>query len=168
MEAAWQHEVQGLYDELRALAACPVANVPEWSKALVDGWQPPVVFSPATRFGTLMLEVPADARPKHERLALPGPAMLTQPLMLAYPQQGSILIETKNVSDGESSAAIDNVLLRLLCATPPGKVSFTIIDTCSGSARTSPGSCTSVTTRSADQSPHLDAARSDRGDARPN
>lgn len=128
MEAAWQHKVQGIDAELRALAASAEANVAAWSKALVDAWQPPVAFSPATRFGSLMLEVPSDARPKHERLALPGPATITQPLMLAYPQQGSILIETRSVSDGESSAAINNVLLRLLCATPPGKVSFTIID----------------------------------------
>ena len=128
LEANWQLKVQPVYDELARLCEAPEAKVPDWSKSLVDAWQPPATFSPGTKFGSVTLNLSAESLPKHERLALPGPALIEQPLMLAYPQQGSILIQTNSVSDGESSAAINNVVLRLLCATPPGKVCFTIID----------------------------------------
>ena len=128
LESEWKSQVTPLYEAFQHLSAAAPANVPAWDKAWVDAWTPPAAFSPATRFGSIKLDLPTDALPKNARLALPGPASLTQPLMLAYPQQGSILIETSSVSDGESSAAINNIILRLLCATPPGKVSFTIID----------------------------------------
>src|SRR3569833_3205634 len=66
--------------------------------------------------------------PKDERLALPGPAQFSVPLLLTYPLQGSILFETPKVGQDEAIAAINNIIFRLLSTNPAGKLSFTIFD----------------------------------------
>jgi hypothetical protein len=49
-------------------------------------------------------------------------------LLLAYPQQGSILFETPKTGHDEAVAAINNIIFRLLSTNPAGKLSFTIFD----------------------------------------
>src|SRR5208282_2104333 len=66
--------------------------------------------------------------PKDRRLALPGPATFSVPLVLAYPLEGSILFETARTGNDEPVETINNVIFRLLSTTPPGKLSFTIFD----------------------------------------
>src|SRR5260370_15478723 len=61
-------------------------------------------------------------------LALPGPARFALPLMLAYPEQGSVLFETPNSRREDMIGALNNVILRLLSVAPPGRLNFTIVD----------------------------------------
>ena len=70
----------------------------------------------------------AEAMPKDARLTWPGPTVLSVPLSLVCPQQGSILFETGKASGDEAFGAINNFIFRLLPATPPGKLNFTIFD----------------------------------------
>ena len=127
IEATFKASVTPLCTELQALNAAAPANATAWTSALVEAWKPTTVFTDATRFGRLALDLTA-LLPKDPRLALPCSPQLDAPLMLAYPKQGCILIETNSASDAGASATINNILVRMLCSTPPGKVAFTILD----------------------------------------
>ncbi len=66
--------------------------------------------------------------PKGERFPLPGPPQVSLPLALTYPNQGSLLFKTSDSGGSGIIGAINNIILRLLSTTPPGKLSFTLID----------------------------------------
>ena len=70
----------------------------------------------------------AEAAPKDPRLALGGPATFSLPLLLTFPEEGSILLETNGPGREQMLAALNNLILRLLSTAPPGRLSFTIID----------------------------------------
>ncbi|MEI6537233.1 MAG: FtsK/SpoIIIE domain-containing protein, partial [Verrucomicrobiaceae bacterium] len=53
---------------------------------------------------------------------------MTIPLSLTFPDQGSLLFETNESGDAVAASVMNNIILRLLATTPPGKLSFTIID----------------------------------------
>ncbi len=126
METAWKQHVHSLYQAIAEMNAAAPSNVPAWSKSMVESWTPPPAFSPATRFGQLALQL--TTLPKDPRLALPGSEQISVPLLLAYPQLGSLLIETQAASNETVRGTLNNLMLRLLCTTPPGKVAFTVLD----------------------------------------
>ena len=128
--ADWQQEITPIYQEIAAIQSEVTAKFPEWSEAFVDAWQPPTAFTPATKFGSLSLDLakPPTALPKDPRLALPGPKQVSLPLALTFPTEGSMLFETKDSGGASVMGTINNTLLRLLSTTPPGKLSFTFID----------------------------------------
>src|SRR5204862_6277160 len=66
--------------------------------------------------------------PKDPRLALPVSNTFSVPLLLTYPREGSILMETNKAGAEEAFEAMNNIIFRLLSTTPPGKLSFTIFD----------------------------------------
>jgi hypothetical protein len=49
-------------------------------------------------------------------------------MALQLPHDGSILFETNGPGRETAIGALNNIILRLLATTPPGKLSFTIID----------------------------------------
>jgi len=124
----WKETLEPVYASISEMNAAIAPHFPEWTKDYVEGWSPTIEFTPATKFAHLNVDLTKHAMPKDERLTLPGPAQLSIPLALSFPYQGSLLFET---SDSGSAAVIDtlnNIILRLLATTPPGKLSFTIID----------------------------------------
>lgn len=125
----WETRTKRIYDGLAA-AQADGATFPEWTRDYADGWVPAKKFGHTTKFGDIAVDVEAlaGAMPKDERLALPGPATLDVPLMLAYPSGGSFLLETDGGSRAEMAGALNNVIMRLLATVPPGKLSFTIFD----------------------------------------
>jgi len=50
------------------------------------------------------------------------------PLALTFPAEGSLLFETSGSGEPAVVDTVNNVILRLLTSTPPGKLAFTIID----------------------------------------
>src|SRR5207253_1748508 len=70
----------------------------------------------------------SGALPDDQRLALPGAARFSLPLLLTFPDRGSILFETKESGREPAIAALNNLVLRLLSGAPPGRVVFTILD----------------------------------------
>src|SRR5260370_11157630 len=74
------------------------------------------------------LEKLCDGLPQDPRWAFPGPPRCALPLMLAYPEQGSVLFETPNSRREDMIGALNNVILRLLSVAPPGRLNFTIVD----------------------------------------
>jgi DNA segregation ATPase FtsK/SpoIIIE, S-DNA-T family len=130
LENEWKHSSQSLYDQISAANAGADQLFPEWDPAKWKDWTPPRVFKNAAKFGRLEVDVAAlaGAMPKDRRLALPGPAVFSVPLTLAYPLGGSVLFETAKGGETEAVTAINNIIFRLLSTTPPGKLSFTIFD----------------------------------------
>ncbi len=130
LEHEWKRRMISTYQGIEAMNAATAERYPAWSGALVQQWQPVSEFMPATKFGHFHLDLtqPPHTAPKDPRLALPGSADVQIPLCLTYPHQGSLLFETNEAGDGTVGSIFNNVILRLLATTPPGKLSFTIVD----------------------------------------
>jgi S-DNA-T family DNA segregation ATPase FtsK/SpoIIIE len=126
----WKEKVIPLYEEINALNDAINPGFPDWTPGEVNGWTPPRVFSPVARFGRLELNLARDPEriPTDPRLALPGSAQVSLPLALSFPEEGSLLFETRDSGGAAVIGTLNNVILRLLSKTPPGKVAFTIID----------------------------------------
>ena len=129
LETDWNNSIRSIYEKIQAANAEADKTFPAWDSAAWKDWTPPREFRNAAKFGRLEVELAkfAEMLPKDKRLALPGP-VISVPLTLAFPLEGSILFETNKGGEAEAVAAINNIIFRLLSATPPGKVSFTIFD----------------------------------------
>ncbi|HUZ08082.1 MAG TPA: FtsK/SpoIIIE domain-containing protein, partial [Candidatus Paceibacterota bacterium] len=130
LEADWKNAVTPLCEQLRAANDAAEKAFPAWDDASWKNWTPPLEFQNAAKFARL--ESPVEkftgALPKNPRLKWPGPEIISAPLSLVFPAQGSILFETGKSSGDEAFGAINAVIFRLLATTPPGKLSFTIFD----------------------------------------
>ncbi|GDY23088.1 hypothetical protein LBMAG56_44350 [Verrucomicrobiota bacterium] len=130
LETAWQPRIQALYAAIAAAQTSAATLFPPWPAGWVETWKAPADFGNAAQFGQLQIDLPtlAETVPQDPRLSLPGPARFTLPLLLTYPERGSVLLETASTGRDEMIAALNNIILRLLATAPPGRLSFTIID----------------------------------------
>ena len=130
LEAGWKNTLQPIYEKISMANAAAENDFPDWQSGVWKNWKPPTGFKNAAKFAKLEVDVAAlaETMPKNKRLELPGPADFSVPLSLAYPLEGSILFETNKGGEAGAVTAINNIIFRLLSATPPGKVSFTIFD----------------------------------------
>jgi nicotinamide riboside kinase len=130
LEADWKSRIQSLGESIRAASAAAEKNSPAWDAASWSSWTPPATFQNAATFGRLEVDVAqfAGPLPQDARLRWPDAATISLPLSLVSPQQSSILFETTQAGGNEAVAAMNNLIFRLLAATPPGKLSFTIFD----------------------------------------
>jgi DNA segregation ATPase FtsK/SpoIIIE, S-DNA-T family len=130
LEADWRARTAPMRERIDAATAAAQQQFPEWKPDLWANWQPPHAFTNAARFARLELDVKrfADETPEGARLAFPGGTAVSLPLVLTYPQQGSVLFETPRGGNERVIAALNNIIFRLLATTPVGKLSFTIID----------------------------------------
>ena len=130
LQADWKRQITPLYQTLEAMNATASAWFPAWTPALADAWTPPTAVLPATQFGRIEADLTAhpEGLPKDPRLALPGSPKITLPLALAVPSESSLLFETTGPGDDTVIGTLNQIILRLLTTTPPGKISFTIID----------------------------------------
>ncbi|MEO6181624.1 MAG: FtsK/SpoIIIE domain-containing protein, partial [Verrucomicrobiota bacterium] len=130
IKAEWESKIGPLYATIGRVGPAaekffPSANAEFWKE-----WSSPEKFEQAAKFGRLDVDVEklAGRIPQDEKLKLPGPIQFPLPLLLTYPQQGALLIETKESGRNEAIAALNQTILRLLSTAPPGKLSFTVID----------------------------------------
>lgn len=130
IEENWRREIVPVYQDIDRMNGA-LAEFSDWSPQAVEDWVPPVKFTPAVKFARLELDLAArpGAIPKNPRLSLPGAARVSIPLALSFPDRGSLLFEAAD-SAGRATVigTLNNIILRLLSTTPPGKLSFTIID----------------------------------------
>lgn len=126
----WKREINPIYETIESMNATTAAKFPPWSSEVVDGWTPPREFTSAVRFGQIDLDLAAGdlSLPKNPRLALSGPSKVSIPVALSFPLEGSLLYESSESAGSGAMEVINNIILRLLATTPPGKLSFTIID----------------------------------------
>lgn len=125
LQAGWTDTMVPLYRTLDAMNDRLAVFSPAWDARYVESWTPPAEFPPGAKFASLHVDVTA---PKDPRLALPGPARVSIPLALTFPSQGALLFETSDSGNPAVVGTLNNIILRLLSTTPPGKLSFTIID----------------------------------------
>ncbi len=130
LEQEWQREIGPLHATIAGMNAVMDERFPKWNPRMVEDWLPATEFAPVVKFAALDLDFAkrGDAAPKDPRLALPGGPHVSIPLALRFPEQGSLLFETNESADATVIGTFDNIILRLLATTPPGKLSFTIID----------------------------------------
>lgn len=130
LQRDWQSTILPIYQAIEAMNVTAADCFPEWSEQLIETWKPPTDFAETAKFAWLDIEVAqlANALPRDPRLALPASHHLSLPLALTFPNQGSLLCETKESCGAATSGILNNIVLRLLAATPPGKIGFTIID----------------------------------------
>jgi hypothetical protein len=125
---AWESDVIPSFQTLSSLETTAISQFPHWTTAACTNWTPPTEIPLAIRIGKIEVDPAklAGALPSASQLSLPNSSPLAAPLSLAFPDQGSIMIE----SDGGSAAAIalSTTALRLLASHPPGRASFVFID----------------------------------------
>jgi DNA segregation ATPase FtsK/SpoIIIE, S-DNA-T family len=130
LQDQWNNKLGPVYADIKSAQTLAEQLFPEWSAPALASWTPPAKFAHAAKFGRLDVDVAKmwDAPPRQAGLVLPGPAQFSLPLCLAYPDQGSILLETVNSGHEQAIEVLNNIILRLLSTSPPGRLNFTIID----------------------------------------
>jgi hypothetical protein len=130
LEGEWKAKLEPIYAEIHSAQKLADKLFPDWSANLLSNWAPPEKFSQAAKFGRLDVDVAAlcGSRPRQPGLSLPGPEKFWLPLCLAYPDQGSILLETAKTGHDQAISLLNNIILRLLSTAPPGRLNFTILD----------------------------------------
>ncbi len=130
LENEWRTNVLPLYNKVNEINAAAAALFPEWDAQSWGKWQAPDEFVDATAFGKMHVNLPelCGQFTTDSRLAFPGPDCFDMPVFIKLPQQGSLLFETRAACRKSALGALNNIILRLLAGSPPGKVAFTIID----------------------------------------
>jgi hypothetical protein len=118
------------YDALVSGAVAVAAQFPPWSQFNVNHWQPPAAFPAVLPAGTIDVDLGrlTGVALESGTLKLPGPAQFSVPLCLTFPRGGSLLLETNRQGREEAIAVLNNLILRLLAASPPGRIQFSLID----------------------------------------
>ncbi len=130
IEAEWKSVLQPIYAAVGTTNETLAKLFPPWEPALLDTWRPPAEFAAVAKFGHLDIDVQqlSEIGQPNSSLVLPGPARFPVNLGLLYPKEGSILLETQNQGREQAIGALNNIMLRLLANSPPGRLKFTIFD----------------------------------------
>jgi DNA segregation ATPase FtsK/SpoIIIE, S-DNA-T family len=130
LDEEWRASVEPAYATVRELNLTADELFPPWAQEFCDRWKPPARFSGAAKLGTLEVDFEklSEIPLAQTRFALPGPVQFSVPVSLTYPAQGSVLIETGETGREQAVGALNNIILRILTTSPPGKMNFTILD----------------------------------------
>jgi DNA segregation ATPase FtsK/SpoIIIE, S-DNA-T family len=130
LEAEWKGKLQPVFKAISAAQTTAEKLFPGWQSSSWQQWTPPPEFAQAAKFGQMQVDVTklAAAFPRNKHLTFPGPTTFNLPLLLTFPQQGSVLFETKNSGREEVITSLNNIILRLLSVATPGRVNFSILD----------------------------------------
>ncbi len=130
MESQWKQGMAETYAMIHQVNDASARYFPEWTDTSWKAWKPPHDFIPAIRFGEMQInlaEIPGGI-PQDQRLILDEPTNFTLPAFLAFPEQGSLLLESSAEGRPQAMLTLQLTMFRLLTSFPPGKVRFTIID----------------------------------------
>ena len=107
LETDWKTKLGPLYETVAAAGAQADKLFPPWQPEIWENWRPPVQFADAAKFARLDVDVEklSEGLPKDARLTLPGPPKLSLPLLLTYPNAGSVVLETNNTGRDENLAS---------------------------------------------------------------
>ncbi|MEN9678631.1 MAG: hypothetical protein RIS76_4527, partial [Verrucomicrobiota bacterium] len=126
----WSLRIGLLFDQLQAARDTVDREFPAWDPVRWEHWTPPTSVADGVPFGSLEVDVGplCGGLPEDPALPLPGPRHLSVPLVLSYPDAGSLLIESGGPGDDTALDTLNQILLRLMASLPPGRLSVTIID----------------------------------------
>lgn len=107
-----------------------VAEFPDWESPAWADWHPPARVPDTVRFAVASLDRDQlePLLPRDPRLALPPGLALSVPLAVAFPEPGSLLLETGKTGRAQAIAVLNTMIFRLLLASPPGRIAFTLLD----------------------------------------
>ncbi|MEM9480541.1 MAG: FtsK/SpoIIIE domain-containing protein [Verrucomicrobiota bacterium] len=129
IETDWGAEIGPIYEKFAALQKVTSETFEDWTPEYCEGWKPPTEFAHAGKFARIDVDTSKLVTvPKADVLALPEPTKLEVPLSVSLPREGSLLFETDSSAKDVLIDTLNNVVLRLLSKSPPGKLGFTIID----------------------------------------
>ena len=130
LESEWARDVLPLYRELQSAGDTLSQDFPAWDSGGWEHWTPPSSVAEAIPFGSIEVDLAqlCGGLPNDARLALPGPAQLSVPLFLGFPEAGSLMVETHRAGAEEALGVLNQILLRLLASMPPGRLNITVID----------------------------------------
>ena len=102
---------------------------PNWERIDWSDWKPSSDPVPLIPFGNFEFELNMfeGGVPTDSRLAIPQ-TQFSLPAVLSFPDRPSLLLETFDEGRPLAVRSLQNIMLRLLTALPPGKVRFTVID----------------------------------------
>ncbi|MDF1852362.1 MAG: FtsK/SpoIIIE domain-containing protein [Verrucomicrobiales bacterium] len=95
-----------------------------------EQWTPPEHFESLLPFAKLRF-APASEEfeiPQSDRFAMPGDLAFDLPLRLRIPDVASILLETRQAGREEAIQFLNYLTLGWLASSPPGRLSFSLID----------------------------------------
>ena len=98
----------------------------DWSDPAWKDWKPSKKYATRVRFGEMHVDLKSITDRIPQKLEIPGQFSL--PAWLAFPGQGSLLIDTDHAGRADALATLQMVMTRLLTTLPAGRVRFTIID----------------------------------------
>ncbi len=98
----------------------------EWDLKQWENWDSPKNFPLSVPFGTLTIDLRSLTTSVPRKLQIPE--AFTIPAVLAFPQRGSLLIETDHSGRQQAISIASMVMTRLLTHFPAGRAKFTIID----------------------------------------
>ena len=130
MTDAWRSartETAAVYDEANRIDAEAFHS---WEDLAREDCPLPVVSPPGLRFGQLALsleKVPGGVSSQPEFNAF-GPVAWTQPAIVPFPVEASLLIKTTGDQKEVSSDMMQAMMLRIASGVPAGQTRFTIID----------------------------------------
>ncbi|HEX8322325.1 MAG TPA: FtsK/SpoIIIE domain-containing protein [Tepidisphaeraceae bacterium] len=128
LQRRWREGLADIQAPIGQDDASPVAGQ-DW-RTFERNWQPPQQFPATIALGTLAIDLERISRgiPRDGDGELALPDRFNGPALLAFPSQGSLLIETD--PDGREAAlgALQMAMTRLLTQLPAGRARFTIID----------------------------------------
>ncbi|QGJ71811.1 Cell division protein FtsK [Planctomycetales bacterium 10988] len=126
----WTNGTKESFTELdRIRELCDGLFLP-WEDPSWEEWKPNEKVPPGIRFGEMKinLETFPGGLSQDPRLRINRESEFIFPAMLSYPNYGSLLLKARGEGRNKAINVLQQIMLRLLTAIPPGKVRFTIID----------------------------------------
>lgn len=128
--ARWCEVTTAAFQAFADVQSAATRDFPAWTNPRLRRWTAPSQFAGAAPLGKLAVDLTrlAGPLPADARLKLPGAPSFELPLLLTFPGQGSVLFETKETGRTAAIASLNDLVLRLLSVSPPGRLVFTILD----------------------------------------
>ncbi len=132
VEQHWKESIAQIQSEAAAITATMADLCPPWSDPVWEKFRARDQVPPAVSFGRIDADIAAlpGGLSTHPQLQVAGPTAFALPAMLDLFDRGSLLIHAGNDAAAGARAVqlLNEVMLRLLTAFPPGKIRFTILD----------------------------------------
>ena len=125
----WTEELQAFQDDCNVQIETKSNEHPTWNTEWVS-WNPKTESSTTIPIGDLAIDLVtvAGVLPTSENLSLPIESNLSIPVGSTLPGNASILVSSSGKQRERSITIIQNAIMRILTAIPPGKAKFTLID----------------------------------------
>jgi S-DNA-T family DNA segregation ATPase FtsK/SpoIIIE len=130
IEAEWQNVVLPTLATLQQANAEAKKLFPPWDSERWNSFRMPDDFLHAAPFGSLAVDLEKFCEVSLAEANSRCPTSASSPCRckFPFPQQASVLFETKTSGHEQVIGALNNLVLRLLTSAPPGRLAFTIFD----------------------------------------